>query len=116
MLKINPAFACFSIASFSLIGMPIFIGFYAKFAMITAVFSASPALLSWFILLVLFISTILSALTYLPVIYSGYFMDNMDSEMHGETPFLMLIPIVLTAIICVMFFFFGNNLISIMVR
>ncbi len=105
--KMPLTMGAFTIAAFSMIGVPPFAGFITKWYLVTGSFEADfiP------VLAVLATSTLLNASYFLPIVYSAFFKEPDAHEHgehgdHGEAPMLMTIPLLLTALgVCILFFF-----------
>ena len=99
----------FTIASFSIIGIPPFAMFASKYEIISA------AIDSQFLIIILssiIISTIFSALYYFKVIYYFYFVKNEDLLLIKKVPFSMNLPIAITTCLIVMFVFFVKDIVD----
>ena len=101
--------AAFTVAALSLIGIPPFAGFFSKWLILTS----AVDLRNVFVLAVLFISTLLNAAYFLPIVYSAFFRKSDDSDeahAHGEAPWQMLLALVLTAGMTIVLFYFLDPL------
>ena len=91
----------FFIASLSMIGVPPVAGFVSKWYLAIGAMEAN----NFIILIVLLFSTILNAAYFLPVTYKAFFKDpDVDPDNHCEEikeNFLLVFPLVLTAVISV---------------
>ncbi len=94
----------FTIAAFSMVGIPLFGGFISKYGLALGSLEADLPLL----ILVIILSGLLNATYYFPIIGQAYFSQDENSE-HGhgeektkfkmdEIPLTMLIPIVVLAL------------------
>ncbi|MGV8996202.1 MAG: proton-conducting transporter membrane subunit [Parvibaculaceae bacterium] len=102
-------FAAFLIASFSIIGLPPLGGAWSKFFLLTA--AADARQLS--MIVVLGVGSLLSVAYLLPVAGRALFMPAPSGKAGGpmhETPPLLLIPICVTALGCLVLFFFAHDI------
>lgn len=102
--------AAFTIGALSLIGFPPFAGFIGKWFLVLGALETGQWGLAAFIIL----GSLLTAAYLLPIIYSAYFKrgSREEGEQVQEAPFLMLIPIVLTATGTVILFFWSTPLLD----
>jgi len=107
----------FAVGAFSMIGIPPFGGFLSKWYIAIGTLEASALP----ILLVIALSTILNACYFMPIVYRAFFRSPLpETDSHHtpghdsspsvrrrlhEAPALMVIPLVLTALATVVFFF-----------
>lgn len=93
----------FVVGALCIIGLPSTMGFWGKWYMFQ---SAALSTQSLFIVVVLSISTLISAAYLLPVIYVAFFKSGLSqSSSHGEAPWPMVVAILVTALMAVMLFF-----------
>ncbi|MFO7951841.1 MAG: monovalent cation/H+ antiporter subunit D family protein [Bacillota bacterium] len=94
----------FTVASFSMVGIPLFGGFISKYGLALGSMEANLPLL----ILVIILSGLLNATYYFPIIGQAYFSQNQENE-HSYTeenrkftkdqvPLSMLVPIVIVAV------------------
>ncbi|MEM7617093.1 MAG: proton-conducting transporter membrane subunit, partial [Pseudomonadota bacterium] len=107
--------AAFFIGALSMIAMPVTAGFITKYYIISGAINAEI----WFVVFVMIVSTILNTAYFLPIIFNAFFKkeDQSFSDInikkdHGETPYIMLYPLVITALITVYLFFMPDMFIS----
>lgn len=96
--------AAFTIAAFSMIGLPPTVGFISKYYMLSGAFEYGQ----FFAIIVITISTVLNAMYFLPIIYAAYFKEEdvtskKDAD-HKEAPLPMVIAISVTAFLTLLFF------------
>ena len=102
--KMKISFVCFTIASLSLIGIPLFCGFQSKWRIgIAAVSDASPLAIAGLIALLL--SALLTAIYMLSIVIRAYFPENSnikntlkDLSEIKEHSWQMLLPVICFAI------------------
>jgi len=94
--------AAFSIGSMNMIGVPLFAGFISKWYLALGSIEANDI----FLLLVLFVSTLLNACYFLPIVYSAYFKKLPAGEVAEvkEAPIYMVVPLLITAVGTVLLF------------
>ena len=84
----------FTIASLSMIGIPLFGGFISKYGLALGSLEAGNP---YFIALIV-LSGLLNAAYYLPIIWQAFFVSGAKSKLQMDAvPFSMLLPIMLTA-------------------
>lgn len=87
----------FAIGALSMIGVPPTVGFTSKWFMLSGAMSDS----NWIALAVIFISTMLNAGYFLPIIYRAFFCDpepaDDDHPAHGEAPLPIVLALCATA-------------------
>jgi multicomponent Na+:H+ antiporter subunit D len=95
--------AAFAAGAFSVIGLPPFTGFTSKWYLV----SGAAATEQYYAVAVLAISTVLSAIYLLPIVYAAFFRDLPAGERaeRREAPATMLVPLMLTAIGTTVLFF-----------
>ncbi len=107
--KMPFTFSLFTIASLSMIGLPLTFGIIGKWYMISGAWSTSTFSSSVGICAI-GASTILTAVYLLPIIYRGFFLPA-DSKITARLPkvkeasILMLTPIFISAVIAIVLFF-----------
>ncbi|MBU2628482.1 MAG: monovalent cation/H+ antiporter subunit D family protein, partial [Proteobacteria bacterium] len=89
------------------IGLPPTGGFYSKWNLILGTLEAQQTIF----MIVLLVSSFLNAFYFLPIVYKGFFGKSEDEE--GDTPvkikeanLCLVIPLVITAIISIVLFFY----------
>ena len=94
--------AAFSIAAAGLVGIPPVCGFISKWYLCIGAYQSHE---TWF-LVVFLISSLLDAAYLFPIVYSAFFKKS-DSEQPqvSEAPLLIVIPLALTALFSILFFF-----------
>lgn len=89
--------ALFGVGAFSMVGIPLFIGFNSKWYFATAIADSSNYLL----LGVLALSALLNGCYYLPILVRAFFGDDakeaMAAKLSIERPILHLLPIIILA-------------------
>ena len=96
-------FAAYTIAAISIIGLPPMAGSWSKWFLIDGALSAQHLIIAVAFLL----STILNIVYLMPIAING-FMRSPDKASSGikEAPFAVVLPLCLTAGLCVILFFF----------
>lgn len=102
--KMPITFLTFFIGALSVIGLPPTGGFYSKWYLVLGCIDAHNLLL----LLVLLISSFLNAVYFLPIVFKGFFYNANDSEEIKEAPICCIIPMIITALISVILFFYQD--------
>jgi multicomponent Na+:H+ antiporter subunit D len=95
--------AAFAIGALSIMGSPPLCGFISKWYIALGTIEAKELLF----LGVLLTSSLLSGAYLLPIVYKAFF-ERSDTEGISEAPIFMVIPILLTALFTILFFFFPN--------
>jgi multicomponent Na+:H+ antiporter subunit D len=87
--------AAFTIGAMNMIGVPLFAGFISKWYLALGSIEAH----NMFLLLVLFVSTLLNACYFLPIVYAAYFKELPAGEVAEvkEAPIYMVAPLIMTA-------------------
>ena len=100
----------FAIAALSMIGVPPTGGFVSKWYMIAGAFQID----SYFVLVVLTLSTALNAAYFLPIIFRAYFRKESVAppKPHGEAPLPMVGAICVTALLTLLVFFLNGPLVA----
>jgi multicomponent Na+:H+ antiporter subunit D len=88
--------AAFTIGALSMIGVPPTAGFLGKWYIL----SAAMEIQDWFVLFVIFVSTLLNTGYFVPIIYRAFFKteDVAPSHEHGEAPWPVVLALSLTAL------------------
>lgn len=103
--------SAFTVAALSLIGIPPAAGFLSKWFILTSAVDGSH----YYVLAVLFVSTLLNAAYFLPIVHAAFFRkpdDPVEAHPHGEAPWPMVMALVLTAGMTVALFFFSDSLLQ----
>ena len=93
-------FTAFSVASLSMIGVPLACGFVTKWYLVNGAIQAKQVIL----IIALLGSTILNASYFGPIIYRAFFMpaaEGVDLSKYSEPAMSMVIPLVLTSIMSI---------------
>ncbi|HLE08147.1 MAG TPA: monovalent cation/H+ antiporter subunit D family protein [Thermodesulfobacteriota bacterium] len=114
--KMPITMAAFTIGSLSMIGVPAVAGFTSKWYLAVGSMEAhSPA-----ILFVLFASTVLNAAYFLPIVFRAYFKEpsalDRDFEHIGESPFFVVLPLAVTAVISIVIGVYPDYFLAIVER
>lgn len=102
----------FTVGAFSMIGLPLTVGFLSKWYMLQAAVELEQV----FVLAVLFLSTILNAAYFIPIVYTAFLgkpddarnkadAGHSDDTGHGEAPWPIVLALLLTATAAVALFF-----------
>ncbi|MEQ8345695.1 MAG: monovalent cation/H+ antiporter subunit D family protein [Sneathiellaceae bacterium] len=97
----------FAIGTFSMIGLPLTVGFLSKWYMLQAAVQETQI----FVLAVLFLSTILNAAYFIPILYIAFLRrppDGAPPESHGEAPWPIVVALCITAAGAVLLFFYPD--------
>lgn len=97
--------AAFFIASLSIIGLPPTGGFLSKWYLVLGSLEAHQIA----VLVVLLTSSLLNAAYFMPVVYKAFFctpQESMFEDKVQEAPLFCLVPLMITAFVTVMFFFY----------
>ena len=99
-------FACFTVASLGIAGMPFIVGFISKWDILLGALEANRPL----VLAVLAISALLALSYLIPVCYTAFFKEDKSGEFiaYGEADKRMLLPICITAVLSVVLGIFPN--------
>lgn len=94
----------FGIGALSMIGVPPTAGFLGKWYIL----SAAMELKDWFVLFVLFVSTLLNTGYFVPILYRAFMKDEdvPPSHEHGEAPWPVVLALSLTALATLALFLF----------
>ena len=105
--------AAFAVGAFSMIGLPLTVGFLSKWYMLQAAVQDVQI----FVLAVLFLSTILNAAYFVPIVYVAVLRkpaENGDHDTphgeapHGEAPWPIVVALSVTALAAVLLFFYPD--------
>jgi len=101
--KMPVTMAAFAVGAFSVIGFPPFTGFTSKWYLVLGALETEQ----FYAVAVVAVSTILSALYLLPIVYAAFFRDLPAGEQaeRQEAPAIMLVPLIITAIGTTVLFF-----------
>ena len=97
--------AAFFIASLSIIGLPPTGGFLSKWYLVLGSLEAHQIA----VLVVLLTSSLLNAAYFMPVVYKAFFstpQESMFEDKVREAPVFCLVPLMITAVVSVMLFFY----------
>ncbi|MCR4805249.1 MAG: proton-conducting membrane transporter, partial [Clostridia bacterium] len=109
--KMPVTYACFTLFSLGLIGIPPFAGFLSKWYLAEGSLNAGLPVVAWLAPAVLLLSALLTAGYLLPICISGFFPGEDAPEAEGkEAPRQMLLPIVILAAATVVFGVFAGLL------
>jgi len=94
--------SAFGVGALGMIGIPPTAGFLGKWFIL----SAAVSIQDYFVLAVLSISTLLNAAYFIPIIYNAFLKNEKQdlSAEHGESPWPIVLAIVLTAFISIIIF------------
>lgn len=93
----------FSIGALSMIGVPPAVGFISKWYILAGAMQME----NWIAIGVIFISTLLNAAYFLPIIFAAFFKpENTVIKEHGEAPKTMVIALSITAALTILLFLF----------
>ncbi len=93
----------FAVGALSMIGVPPTVGFTSKWFILQGAMQAEQ----YVAVAVVFVSTLLNAAYFLPIVYAAFFKDPPDGEQpdHGEAPLPIVIALTTTAAGTVLLFF-----------
>lgn len=103
--KMPVTMSAFFIGSLSVIGLPPVGGFVSKWFMLLGTLDAHKITM----LVVFLVSSLLNAAYFLPIVYKAFFCTAEENQFKGqikEAPMWSLVPLVLTAIISIILFFY----------
>ncbi|MDG2319627.1 MAG: monovalent cation/H+ antiporter subunit D family protein [Rhodospirillaceae bacterium] len=88
--------AAFTIGALSMIGVPPTAGFLGKWYIL----SAAMEIKDWFVLFVIFVSTLLNTAYFMPIVYRAFMKDEdvPPEHEHGEAPWPVVLALSLTAL------------------
>ena len=96
-------FTAYTIAAVSIIGLPPMVGSWSKWFLIDGAVSADHLIIAGAFLL----STVLNIIYLLPIATNGFLLKPDDgSTKINEAPFVVVIPLCVTAALCLVMFFF----------
>ena len=101
----------FTIAALSLIGIPPAAGFLSKWFILGSAVDGHHH----YVLAVLFISTLLNAAYFLPIVHAAFFRKadaGDEHHPHGEAPWPMVLALMTTAALTVALFFYSTPLVQ----
>jgi multicomponent Na+:H+ antiporter subunit D len=100
--------ACFLVGSLSIIGVPPMGGTWSKWLLIMGALDAGYQ----FVVAVLLLSSLLSVGYLMPIVARAWFLPGPQGRAEGiaEAPLACLIPIGITALMCLVLFFFAGSL------
>jgi multicomponent Na+:H+ antiporter subunit D len=113
--KMPITFAAFFIGAMGVIGLPPAGGFFSKWYLLLGTLETNHKIL----MAVLLVSSFLNAFYFLPIIYQAFFSEpeeNSEAAVIQEAPMMCVVPLVITAVISIMLFFYPDifvNLIKI---
>lgn len=115
--KMPVTMTAFTIGSLSMIGIPGFGGFVSKFYLMQGVADSG---MNW-IFFIFGLSTILNASYFMPVVYSAFFKKDKDDNGNVRNSYLevspfLLIPLFITAILTILFFFYSDFIINLIME
>jgi len=102
-------FGAFLIGALSIIGLPPLGGSWSKWLLIVGAADTGQ----WVMIGVLMASSLLNVAYLLPLVGRGFFLTDPDAEQGGamaESPLLVWLPPAITAIGCIVLFFFAGDL------
>ncbi|KRR29032.1 monovalent cation/H+ antiporter subunit D family protein [Bradyrhizobium retamae] len=95
----------FTIGALGMIGVPPTAGFLGKWFILTGAMQTA----NWLAVAVIFVSTILNAAYFLPIVYRAFFCEPMGGhDKSGEAPWPIVVALTATAIGTVLMFFFPD--------
>ena len=103
--KMPVTMAAFFIGALSVIGLPPTGGFFSKWSIFLGAIQADH----FSIVVVLLVSSFLNAAYFLPIVYRAFFCTEEEALFDGkmeEAPVWCLVPIVITAVISILLFFY----------
>ncbi|RKY31638.1 MAG: hypothetical protein DRP67_02195 [Candidatus Omnitrophota bacterium] len=105
--KMPLTFTCFLIASLAISGVPPFNGFFSKWFIYQGLFegakSGDPSWAIWIISAM--IGSALTLASFLKIIHSVFLGHKKEYEGIGEVSFLMILPSIILALLCIIFGF-----------
>lgn len=111
--KMPITYAAFFIGALGVIGLPPTGGFFSKWYLILGTLETEYKIL----MVVLLVSSFLNAFYFLPIIYKGFFAVPAEGETQSdatiqEAPLCCVIPLVITAVISIVLFFWPDIFIN----
>ena len=98
--------AAFTIASLSMVGIPLTVGFVSKWYLVMGGLQAGR----WYLVPVILMSSLLTAVYFWRVIENIYFKEREESQkvlVGGEAPMQMVLPTLLASALCIVFGIFA---------
>ena len=94
----------FAIGALGMIGIPPTAGFLGKWFILSSVMSSQD----YFVIFVIFVSTLLNTSYFVPVIYNSFAKSEqkIPTDDHGESPFMVVLPLSITALASLLIFLF----------
>lgn len=103
-------FACFTIGSLSLIGVPLTLGFVSKWYLLLGAFDAHH----YVAIAALTISTLLNAAYLLPIIVKGFFrVKDEEQAPVKEAPITMVAAMIIASLFTILLFFYSDWVVAI---
>ncbi len=95
-----------------MIGVPLTAGFLSKWYMLQGAFSMQ----NWIAIIIIFISTLLNAAYFLPIVYAAFFRKATNEIVSGyeEAPMAILIALAVTATGTIMIFLMPDLVLDIL--
>ena len=115
----------FLIGSLSIIGLPPFAGMWSKWYLIRGALEGAEATLSvasvghYLAVVVLIISSLLNIAYLLPIVVNAFFAPEVDGEKvdeFKEAPLTCIIPLLLTAVGCIILFIYSEPLLELTLK
>lgn len=101
-------YGAFFVGALGVIGLPPTGGFFSKWFLVLGTFDSGQI----FFLVVLLLSSFLNGLYFLPIVYQGFFggspAPNTDRASIQEAPLCCLVPLVITAVLSIVLFFYPD--------
>jgi multicomponent Na+:H+ antiporter subunit D len=101
-------FGAFLVASISIIGLPPLGGVWSKWLLLLGAADAGQTVM----LMVLLAGSLLSLAYLMPIPARAFFRPPAERAGHGEAPWTLVLPLVLTALACVVLFFGADAVIA----
>jgi multicomponent Na+:H+ antiporter subunit D len=103
-------FGAFTIGCLAIIGLPPTGGFISKWLIVTASIKAGMPVIAGLLL----VSSLLKAWAFFPIIFRAFFQPLPEGEHHPscDAPWLMRLPLLMTAVGSVLLFFFPQRLLD----
>lgn len=103
-------FGAFTVGCLAIIGLPPTGGFISKWLIVTACLKAGMPIVAGLLL----VSSLLKAWAFFPIIFRAYFAPKPEDEHHPteDAPWLMRLPLMVTAVGSVLLFFFPQHLLK----
>ncbi|NDF11435.1 MAG: monovalent cation/H+ antiporter subunit D family protein [Proteobacteria bacterium] len=93
--------AAFTVGALAMIGIPPTVGFLSKFYLSKGAFESEH----YFAVLVIFVSTLLNAAYFLPIIHQAYFLPPREKSVMKEAPAIMVFANLFVAFLVIVLFF-----------